>query len=191
MNFNALIAVLVIKNIISQEEGENLVEHLNDKPQSTVLRDAITSVGEIIGAPAAGNIMQQLGPVGPAQQAEEIAARSAQPTSPVAPPPTPLEPANTQGPNTVTGPDQSGNEASLETPETDHAAKSEMSETQAERDDKNPIPSTDDKPADNPQNVNDGAGHPAASDAHDNAVVSDKNAKSSSVKKSTDKANKK
>lgn len=83
MNFNAIIAVLVIKQIITREEGEQLVEHLHDKPQSTELRDAITAVGEIIGAP----VVTQAAPLtgGPAQQAEELAARSAQPTPQVAP----------------------------------------------------------------------------------------------------------
>lgn len=85
MNFNALIAVLVIKQIITQDEGEKLVEHLHDKPQSTELRDAIAAVGEIIGAPVASTVAAALGPVGPEQAREELAARSAQPTSPAAP----------------------------------------------------------------------------------------------------------
>lgn len=145
MNFNALIAVLVIKQIITQEEGQSLVEHLHDKPQSTELRDAIAAVGEIIGAPA---LVSAHAPLtgGPAQQQEELAARAAQPTSPVAPPPAPLEPANTQGPDNVTGPDQSSNPASLESDETEHAEKSTMSADQSERQEENA--KTLDKPAD-------------------------------------------
>lgn len=75
MNFNAIIAVLILKSVITEDEGERLVEHLNDKPQSTVLKDAIAAVAEVIGKPA--NVVQApMGPVGPAQQAEELAARN-------------------------------------------------------------------------------------------------------------------
>lgn len=135
MNFNAIIAVLVIKQIITQDEGQALVEHLHDKPQSTELRDSIAAVGEIIGAPVASTVAPLTG--GPAQQAEELAARSALPTAPVAPPPTPLEPANTQGPDNVTGPDQSNNPASLESEATEHADKSTMTSEQNERQEDN------------------------------------------------------
>lgn len=86
MNFNALIAVLVLKSILTEDEAERLVEHLNDKPQSTVLKDAIAAVAEVIGKPVP-QVHVPLGPVGPAQQAEELAARNA-----VANPPLP-EPA--------------------------------------------------------------------------------------------------
>lgn len=120
MNFNAIIAVLVIKQILTREEADSLVQHLNDKPQSSELRDAIIAVSEVIGAAVPANIMTQIPSVGPTQQAEELAARSQAPVAQVAPPPTPLEPANTQGPDTVTGPDQSGNPASLESKNTDH-----------------------------------------------------------------------
>lgn len=48
MNFNALIAVLEIKGIITREEGEKLVEHFNNKPQSTLLADAVEQIKEII-----------------------------------------------------------------------------------------------------------------------------------------------
>lgn len=48
MNFNALIAVLEIKGIISREEGEKLVEHFNNKPQSTQLADAVEQITEIL-----------------------------------------------------------------------------------------------------------------------------------------------
>jgi hypothetical protein len=84
---NALIAVLVIKGILTRDEGDALVEHLNDKPQSTVLADAITVISEIIAPPATAAQLP-LGPVGPTQQAEELAARSQpQPVLPqVAPP---------------------------------------------------------------------------------------------------------
>lgn len=76
MNFNAIIAVLILKSILTQDEGDRLVEHLNDKPQSTVLRDAIAAVAEVIGKPQAA-IMPQIGPVGPAQIAETLADHSA------------------------------------------------------------------------------------------------------------------
>lgn len=81
MNFNAIIALLILKSVITEDEGERLVEHLNDKPQSAVLRDAIAAVAEVIGKPAPP-VVVMLGPVGPAQAAEEIAARSV----PVVPP---------------------------------------------------------------------------------------------------------
>lgn len=48
MNINALIAVLVLKGILSKDEGEKLVEHLNNKPQSTQLADAMEQVSEFI-----------------------------------------------------------------------------------------------------------------------------------------------
>lgn len=172
MNFNAIIAVLILKGVITEDEGTRLVELLNDKPQSTVLRDSIAQVAEIIGKPANAAIMPQLGPVGPAQHAEEMAARAGAPAAPVAPPVPPIEPGNTQGPDNVTGPDQSGNANSLEHENTDHAAKSTMTQDQDERHaaNDNPTPSntaSDDKPA------------------------SDGNAKSTSVNKSTDTAKKK
>lgn len=69
MNFNALIATLVIKGIITQEEGQDLVEFLHDKPQSTVLSDMIAQIKEFIpmqNQPLTG---------GPVQQAEELRAR--------------------------------------------------------------------------------------------------------------------
>jgi hypothetical protein len=149
MNFNAIIAVLVLRSVITEDEATQLVEHLNDKPQSTVLRDAIAQIAEIIGKPANTALMPQLGPVGPAQHAEEMAARANAPVAPVAPPPTPLEPANTQGPENVTGPDQSGNEASLEHDDTSHDLKSETAQNLEERHDKNERPAGDDKPASN------------------------------------------
>jgi hypothetical protein len=103
MNFNALIAVLVIKQIITREEGEALVDHLHDKPQSTILHDALQSVGEIIGAPVASSITAQLGPVGPEQRNEEIAAQSAQAAPQLAPPPLPVEDVSVPAPEPHTG----------------------------------------------------------------------------------------
>lgn len=82
MNFNAIIAVLILKSVITEDEGERLVIHLNDKPQSTVLKDAIAAVAEVIGKPQPA-VQAPLGPVGPAQQAEELAARNAVVTMPV------------------------------------------------------------------------------------------------------------
>lgn len=68
MNYNAIIATLVLKGIISFDEGQALAEFLHDKPQSTVLKDSIEQVKEIITmqAPLTG---------GPEQQGEELAAR--------------------------------------------------------------------------------------------------------------------
>lgn len=48
MNFNALIAVLVLKGILTKDEGEKLVEHINNKPQSTQLADTIEQIEEFI-----------------------------------------------------------------------------------------------------------------------------------------------
>lgn len=92
MNFNALIAVLILKNVITEDEGERLVEHLNDKPQSTVLKDAIAAVAEVIGKPQPV-VPAPLGPVGPAQQAEELAARAAAPATDNVQTPAPAAPA--------------------------------------------------------------------------------------------------
>jgi hypothetical protein len=50
MNFNAIIAVLEIKGIITRDEGEALVELLNNKPQSTALADAVEQINEVITA---------------------------------------------------------------------------------------------------------------------------------------------
>jgi hypothetical protein len=147
MNFNAIIAVLILKGVITEDEGTRLVEHLNDKPQSTVLRDSIAQVAEIVGKPANAAIMPQLGPVGPAQHAEEMAARSGAAAPQVAPPVPPIEPSNTQGADTVTGPDQSGNANSLENENTTHDNKSEVAETLEERHDNNERPASDDKAA--------------------------------------------
>lgn len=75
MNFNAIIAVLVLRGVITEDEGTRIVEYLNDKPQSTVLRDSVAQIAEIIGKLPNTAILPQLGPVGPAQHAEELAAR--------------------------------------------------------------------------------------------------------------------
>jgi type IV secretory pathway VirB10-like protein len=85
MNFNAIIAVLILKSVITEDEGERLVEHLNDKPQSTRLSDSIAAVADVIGKPEPA-LLPHIGPVGPAQQAEELAARQAAPTLPAAAP---------------------------------------------------------------------------------------------------------
>jgi hypothetical protein len=44
MNHNAIIATLELKGIITRAEGEKLVEHLNNVPQSTSLNDAVEQV---------------------------------------------------------------------------------------------------------------------------------------------------
>lgn len=93
MNSNAVIALLVLKNIITQEEGEKVVEYLHDRPQSTVLADSINDIKPLLVPVQA--LMPQLGPVGPAQREEEIAARTAAATAPPVPaePAPPVEPA--------------------------------------------------------------------------------------------------
>lgn len=48
MNSNAVIAVLVLKGIITKDEGEKLVEYLNNRPQSTMLAEVLSQVGEFI-----------------------------------------------------------------------------------------------------------------------------------------------
>lgn len=48
MNFNALVAVLVLKGVLGREEAEKLVEYLNNKPQSTLLADTIEQIQEFI-----------------------------------------------------------------------------------------------------------------------------------------------
>lgn len=48
MNLNSIIALLEIKGIVSRDEGEKLVEYLNNKPQSTVLSDAVEQLKELV-----------------------------------------------------------------------------------------------------------------------------------------------
>ena len=67
MNFNAVIATLVIKGVITEEEGNALVNFLHDKPQSSQLTDSIREVEEFMTYPPLTG--------GPQQQAEELAAR--------------------------------------------------------------------------------------------------------------------
>lgn len=104
MNFNALIAVLILKSVITEDEGQRLVEHLNDKPQSTVLKDAIAAVAEVIGKPVPV-AHAPIGPVGPAQQAEELAARNTPVQQPV------LDAAHVEAP---AEPELAANEAKLD-----------------------------------------------------------------------------
>lgn len=44
MNITALIAVLEIKGILTRAEGEKLIEFVNNRPQSTLLADAVEQV---------------------------------------------------------------------------------------------------------------------------------------------------
>lgn len=46
----AIIATLEKKGILTREEGEALVEFINNRPQSTLLADAVEQVGEFIKA---------------------------------------------------------------------------------------------------------------------------------------------
>lgn len=128
MNFNAIIAVLILKRVITEDEAERLVEYLNNKPQSTVLKDAIASVAEVIGKPAP-IVHQPLGPVGPAQQAEELAARAA----PVEPPPTTPTPApesTPPAPEAPAEPELAANEAVVDKDQADEAPSDTDNEEQ-------------------------------------------------------------
>lgn len=64
MNLNAIIAILELKGIITREEGEKLVEHLANKPQSTMLADAVEQIKELVDTvETAGNkILEQVKP---------------------------------------------------------------------------------------------------------------------------------
>jgi len=50
MNFNAIIATLELKGILTREEGEKLVEFINNKPQSTSLADQVDQIKELFDA---------------------------------------------------------------------------------------------------------------------------------------------
>lgn len=52
MNVNVIIAVLERKGIITREEGEKLVEFINNKPQPTLLADAVAQIEELVSAAA-------------------------------------------------------------------------------------------------------------------------------------------
>lgn len=118
MNFNAIIAVLILKSIITEDEGNRLVEHLNDKPQSTVLRDAIAAVAEVIGKPVPV-VQAPIGPVGPAQQAEELAARN----TPVQQPVLDAAHVETPAPEAPAEPELAANEAPLDADQAEEPAK--------------------------------------------------------------------
>lgn len=75
MNINSILAVLVLKNVITEEEAERIAEYIHDKPQSTVLADAISDIKPLLVPTAVTN--PELGPVGPVQRQEEISARTA------------------------------------------------------------------------------------------------------------------
>lgn len=110
MNFNTIIAVLVVKNIITREEGEALVEHLNHAPQSTMLRDTLTDISNIIGTTPPVSAVPHIGPVGPAQQAETIAAALAPVFTPVAETSPELTPTDEVKPSEVKKAEQEGGE---------------------------------------------------------------------------------
>jgi ElaB/YqjD/DUF883 family membrane-anchored ribosome-binding protein len=48
MNVNVIIAILETKGIITREEGEKVVEFINNKPQPTLLADAVDQVKELV-----------------------------------------------------------------------------------------------------------------------------------------------
>lgn len=124
MNINPVIAVLILKNIITQDEGQAIVDFVHDKPQSTVLADAIESIKALLLPTEA--LMPQLGPVGPVQREEEIAARTAdvisppvpaEPVQPESTPPAPVAPEKPAEPETPAAP------AAEKLAETDKPAK--------------------------------------------------------------------
>lgn len=49
MNITLLIAILEIKGIITREEGEKLLEYFNNKPQPTLLADAVEQIKKLEG----------------------------------------------------------------------------------------------------------------------------------------------
>jgi hypothetical protein len=69
VNINPILAILVLKNIITTEEAEKVAEFVHDKPQSTILSDVINQIKELVPM----NTQPLTG--GPEQQAEELAAR--------------------------------------------------------------------------------------------------------------------
>lgn len=52
MNLNIIIALLERKGILTREEGEKLVEFINNKPQPTLLADAVSQIEELVSATA-------------------------------------------------------------------------------------------------------------------------------------------
>jgi len=70
VNINPILAILVLKNIVTLEEAEKVAEFVHDKPQSTILTDVINQVKELLP------MNQQPLTGGPEQQAEELAARN-------------------------------------------------------------------------------------------------------------------
>lgn len=62
MNITALIAILETKKILTREEGEKILEFWNNKPQPTLLADAVEQIKEIVEAeiPALKNAATQV-----------------------------------------------------------------------------------------------------------------------------------
>jgi hypothetical protein len=48
MNITLIIAILEIKGIITRAEGEKILEHWNNRPQPTLLADAVEQVKEFV-----------------------------------------------------------------------------------------------------------------------------------------------
>lgn len=69
MNINPILALLVLKGIVTAEEAEAVADFVHDKPQSTILGDVINQIKELLpmAQPLTG---------GPEQQNEELAARA-------------------------------------------------------------------------------------------------------------------
>lgn len=139
MNFNAIIAVLILKSVITEDEGQRLVEHLNDKPQSTVLKDAIAAVAEVIGKPQQA-VPAPIGPVGPAQQAEELAARNTPVQQPV------LDAAHVEAPAPAE-PELAAADPVLDADQADDKPADSEPEKPADKEEKPSDTESEDKPA--------------------------------------------
>jgi hypothetical protein len=181
MNANAIIATLVLKNIISQDEGEKLVEHLNNKPQSTVLSDAIADVTPLLNAPAPP-LMPPVGSMaGPAQVAEEAAARAATPVAPAGAMPADDKPQMPDDANDSSTPERQNIDDANAAAAADEAASVGQS----------PEPSDKEKADIEAAKKAEKEGGETYTPESDKDTASDGNAKPSSVKKSTSATDKK
>lgn len=65
--FNTIIATLEYRGIINREEGELLVDHINNHPQSSNLGDAVETVtkiltGEVTAPESTGGVLEAAKP---------------------------------------------------------------------------------------------------------------------------------